>query len=121
VKLKLDENIGRRGVELLRRAGYDVATVADQGLAGASDQALIDVCRKEERGLVTLDVDFANPLRFNPADYAGIAVLRPPRRLTPDDLYEGLQTLSGALARADLTGQLWIIQKGKIRIYQPED
>lgn len=121
MRLKLDENIGGRGADLLRRVGHEVATVADQGLCSASDQALIEVCRKEGRVLVTLDLDFANPLRFNPGDYAGIAVLRLPRRITPDDLYEGLRTLIGGLARGDLTGKLWIIQKGRIRTYQPDD
>jgi hypothetical protein len=31
VNFKLDENIGRCGLELLRTAGHDVMTVLDQG------------------------------------------------------------------------------------------
>jgi hypothetical protein len=34
MKIKLDENIGRRGLELLRLAGHDVMTVRDQNLQG---------------------------------------------------------------------------------------
>jgi len=30
----------------------------------AEDAALIDLCRQEGRAIVTLDLDFANPLRF---------------------------------------------------------
>ena len=51
MKIKLDENIGRRGVELLRLAGHDVMTVRDQNLQGARDGTLFDVCGVEDRDL----------------------------------------------------------------------
>jgi len=38
VKLKLDENLGRRGAELLRQAGHDAVTVTDQNLSGSADR-----------------------------------------------------------------------------------
>jgi predicted nuclease of predicted toxin-antitoxin system len=82
MKMKLDENIGMRGKELLVAAGHDVATVLDQNLQSAPDSTVIDVCRSEQRCLVTLDLDFSNPIQFNPALYSGIAVLRLPNRST---------------------------------------
>jgi ArsR family transcriptional regulator len=36
-----------------------VATVSDQGLSGESDRALIEVCKSENRALVSLDLGFA--------------------------------------------------------------
>jgi hypothetical protein len=42
VKFKLDENIGRRGLELLKAFGHDVMTVWDQGLRGVTDQKLFE-------------------------------------------------------------------------------
>lgn len=44
MKLKLDENIGRRGLELLSASGHDVMTVRDQGLRGISDERLFEIC-----------------------------------------------------------------------------
>lgn len=57
MKIKLDENIGRRGAELLRTAGHDVTTVRDQNLQGAPDEALYKICAGEARVLITLDHD----------------------------------------------------------------
>jgi len=88
VKIKLDENLGERGAALFRAAGHDVATVPQQRLSGASDLQLIDVCRREGRCLVTLDLDFSNPLVFEPADYSGIAVLRLPQRSMDTELWD---------------------------------
>lgn len=85
MKLKLDENLGRRGIHLLQADGRDVCTVAIQSLTSASDEALAKRCAEEGRALVTLDLDFANPFRFPPEKHAGIAVLRGPARLTPGE------------------------------------
>ena len=81
---------------------------------------LILQCKREGRALVTLDLDFANPLRFEPADYRGIAVLRLPSEPSARVLNELLQTLAGALEREQLDGRLWIIEIGRLRIYQDE-
>lgn len=79
MKFKLDENFGTRTQRIFRAAGHDVQTVRDEGLQGSSDQHLYDVCRFEQRCLVTLDLDFADTIRFQPVQGAGIAVIRLPR------------------------------------------
>ena len=49
MKLKLDENLSQRAADLIRTAGHDAVTVADQGLRGAADETLFEVCRREKR------------------------------------------------------------------------
>ncbi len=121
MKLKLDENLGSCGVELFRRAGHDTSTVAQQGLCSATDKRLLEVCLSEKRCLVTLDLEFGNPLIFRPEDYSGIALLRLPPSPTPNDLFDAVNTLIVGLARKEIEGRLWIIQRGRIREYQSEE
>jgi predicted nuclease of predicted toxin-antitoxin system len=118
VKLKLDENLNERGRALLAAAGHEVSTAVLQGLQRTVDDVLIEICRREGRGLVTLDLDFANPLRFRPADYPGIAVLRLPKRATAEDLLQTIGTLARGLEANPLGGKLWIVEKGRLRVYQ---
>lgn len=115
MRVKLDENLGQRGAWKLRADAIDVETVASQTLCSTSDEALIEVCRAEGRCLVTLDLDFANPLRFPPARYAGIVVLRLPRRLTLSDIEQALATFAAALRERDVHGRLWIVEPHRVR------
>jgi predicted nuclease of predicted toxin-antitoxin system len=49
MKLKLDENLGSRGRDLLLAAGHDVCTVPAQGLASATDEELASRCKEDGR------------------------------------------------------------------------
>lgn len=100
MKFKLDENLGSRSLALFVQAGHDASSVAMQGLQSCTDERLIELCTAESRALVTLDMDYANPLRFNPALYRGIAVLRVGPRCEMSDIELSVRTLIGALEGA---------------------
>ena len=121
MKIKLDENIGRRGVGLFRDAGHDVSTVYDQDLSSIPDRRLMGVCAAEDRCLVTLDQEFANPMRFPPGGTPGIAVLRLPPKSIPGDLEEAMKVLITAMQSRPISGHLWVVHRGRIREYQPDN
>jgi predicted nuclease of predicted toxin-antitoxin system len=118
MKCKLDENLGAEVARILRGAGHDVTTVRDQDLGGVSDNVLYDVCRRERRCLITLDLDFSNVLRFSPEPTAGIVILRPPGRVLLPAIMALTKVFLEALKRELVNGRLWIVEPGRIRVHQ---
>jgi predicted nuclease of predicted toxin-antitoxin system len=83
VKFKLDENLSPSLAALFAADGHEAHSVVQQALGGQPDERVIDVCRREQRALITLDLDFSNILAYPPAKFTGIVVLRA-GALTPD-------------------------------------
>jgi hypothetical protein len=119
MKFKLDENVDLRVLPRFRMAGYDVATVPEQGLISAPDTDVIEICHREERCLVAADLDFSNRGRYDPGRYSGIAVIRLPPQVHLSDWCEAIDTLILGLESADIIGKLWMIQSKIIQEYQP--
>jgi predicted nuclease of predicted toxin-antitoxin system len=101
--------------EDLRQAGHDAVKVVDQQLAGQPDVRIADVCRAERRALLTLDLDFADIRVYPPNDYAGMIVLRPSVQ-TITNVRRLVGQVIALLPSEPLTGQLWIVDEGQIRI-----
>jgi predicted nuclease of predicted toxin-antitoxin system len=118
VRLKLDENLGRRWTDQLRSVGHDVDTVLDEGLSGAADGDVLAVAVQANRVLITLDLDFANPVRFPPAPTPGIAVLRVRERPERVDFDAVVSRLIMGLAGTDIAGRLWIVERDRVRQYE---
>lgn len=118
MKVKLDENLGTRGAQILEAGCCDVLTVVAESLCSSSDETLIEVCRAEQRVLISLDKDFSSILRFPPARYAGLVVLRLPEPLTPSTIEDALRRFLEASAGQDLAGRLWIVDSRRIREFE---
>lgn len=112
---KLDENLHPDAAEFLRQSGHDAVTVYEQGLRGFHDSDIAKVCGREQRSLVTLDLDFADVRNYPPANYSGIIVLRLADQ-SRTAVLRVLQRLLPALRTESLVGKLWIVDEVQIRI-----
>jgi predicted nuclease of predicted toxin-antitoxin system len=115
VKLKVDENLPVEVAARLRHAGHDALTVPEQALTGILDEPLSVACTAEARALVTLDVGFANTLKYPPRQYAGLIVLRLERQDKPHVLAV-VERLLPVLAQESAAGRLWIVDERRVRI-----
>jgi predicted nuclease of predicted toxin-antitoxin system len=115
MKFKVDENLPLEIAVNLREAGHDALTVVDQGLGGYADEHVAEVCKREQRALVTLDIDFANVQAFPPADYSGIIVLRLRRQDKPHVLAV-FQRVIPLIETELLAQKLWIVDELRVRL-----
>ncbi len=115
MKFKVDENLPIEVAELLRQAGHDAATVLEQHLSGGADSDIALICQREERILITMDLDFSDIRGYPPAEYPGLIVLR----LKQQDKYHVLDVLRHLMRvfqDEPLERHLWIVGERQIRI-----
>lgn len=115
MRFKVDQNLPIEAADLLTAAGHDAITVYQQSLGGAADERIVEVCKDENRILVTADLDLPDITRYPPAKAPGYMALRLPR--------QSKQALLGLLAKAipmlaahTITGRLWIVEPDRLRI-----
>lgn len=116
MQFKLDENCDPRWQAPLIAAGHTVASVFDEGLRGADDEAIASACRREGRCLITADLDFAQLLDFPPENFSGFSVLRHSQP-TLAGLRGLIEQVVLAVAKESPSGRLWIVEPGRIRIH----
>jgi predicted nuclease of predicted toxin-antitoxin system len=119
MKFKVDENLPVEIADLLRSAKHDVTTVHSQRLMGEADRRIIEICKEEDRVLVTLDLDFSNVRAYPPKEFAGIVVLR----VHQQDKSYVLAVFRAALTvigSNPLQHHLWIIEEGRVRVWGEE-
>lgn len=115
MRAKIDENMPVEAAALLDQAGWQTATVYDEGLTGADDGRIAAACTGEDRMLVTLDVEFGDIRTYPPEQHAGIIVLRPAE---PDRnrVLALLADVIPVLSVEPVRKRLWIVEPGRIRI-----
>ncbi|MFQ5455033.1 MAG: DUF5615 family PIN-like protein [Nitrospirota bacterium] len=115
LKFKVDENLPIEIADCLRHEHYDVMTIIDQGLKGVEDCSIADICRKESRIIVTLDLDFSDIRVYPPDNYSGIMVIRVKRQSRQHVINIFKQAIP-LLKEEPIHQYLWIIEESRIRI-----
>jgi len=106
-RLLLDENLSWRVARGLAVAGYQVTTVADIGLASASDALVFAYAREHGYVLITRDSDFLT--RFSPPHH-GIIVVHCPSSADNAFVLRCLLAYLSALLVRDLDDGIWTIE-----------
>ena len=115
MKFKVDENLPVEVRDQFQNAGHEAATVLDEELGGRPDLDIAEVCKSEERVLVTLDVDFGNIRAYPPENFPGIIVIR-----TQDQskavVLQLVRRIIAALEKDAVSRTLWIVEERRIRV-----
>ena len=115
LRFKIDENMPAEAADLLAASGHDASTVPQEQLGGKPDPNIAEVCRREGRAIVTLDLDFGDIRAYPPAEYAGVIVLRL-HRVDKPRILATLTRLLPLLSTEPLAGKLWIVDDVTLRI-----
>jgi predicted nuclease of predicted toxin-antitoxin system len=86
----------------------------EESLAGAGDDIIAATIKRENRVLITLDLDFPDIRTYPPERYSGIIVLRP-KAQDKIALMALLRRLLKALENNRPDQALWIVEPDRIR------
>ena len=118
VALKLDENLSRHLKGELAAIGFDSLTAADEGLLSRPDGEVAAAAKQEGRILLSLDLDFANVMKYPPGSHPGIVLFRP-TTLGPGAVNRFVTAFLGAHDLAALFGCLDVVEPGRVRVRRP--
>ena len=83
MRFKMDEHIPLEIKDLLAQHQHDPVTVPDEGMAGSIDPEVAEVCRKESRALLTLDLDFSDIRTYPRKTITALLFFAPRHRALP--------------------------------------
>ena len=113
MRIMADENFPRPALEALRRAGWDVFSIAEE-CPGASDEEVAALCADQQRILLTFDKDFGE-LIFHRGLSAGSGVVL--FRITPNSPEEAaVVALALVESQPDLRGFFCVVTRDRIRV-----
>jgi predicted nuclease of predicted toxin-antitoxin system len=113
--IKVDEDLPRVAVKILRDRGHQAVSVLEQGMGGWKDAALWQAVQAEHRYLVTADKGFGDVRLYAPGTHAGILLLRPDQ----DGIRPTIELLERVLESYDLeslSGTIAVVSSRGMRI-----
>ena len=115
MKFLLDMPVSTKTMAWLRNSGFDAVHAREIGLAKASDTDILNRARREERIVITMDLDFPLILSLSQSDHPGVILLRlyDPR---PDSIHKLLSALFQTYSETILYHSIAVIEDHRIRI-----
>lgn len=115
MRVKVDEDLPKAAVQMLRRHGHEASSVVEQGMGGAKDFSLWQAVQAEHRFLVTADKGFGDIRSYPPGTHVGILLLRPDQAGIPPVL-ELLERTLAAYDLEALAGAVAVVTPRGVRI-----
>jgi predicted nuclease of predicted toxin-antitoxin system len=116
VRLLVDANLSPKIAAILRDGGHDAVHVADIGMLGAADDAILAHAVRSGQVIVSADTDFGELLAVSGATRPSVVLLRSADRLVPGQ-QAALLTANLPVVAAELdAGAVVSIARGRLRV-----
>lgn len=115
-KFVIDEDMPRSTGKVLKDCGYEVKDIRDHELRGADDEDIFQFAQNNQAVLITGVMGFGNILRFPVGSHFGIVIVHFPNEMPTNEINRQLVERLRDLTEGDFSGNLIIIEPGKVRI-----
>jgi len=114
LKFLIDMPVTPDAAPHLRAAGHDAIHAVDLGLARASDNELLTVARREERVIITADLDYPRLIALEQADRPGVILFRG-GAYSDREMLALLDRVLARASRLDLEHSIVVVDRKRIR------
>ncbi len=115
MKFLADAGISPRTVEFLRSSGHDAVHVRERGMQRSPDSEILALSRREERVLLTFDLDFGDLLALGALENPSVLIFRMANE-TASAVNARIETVLGERAAELESGTLILVEETRYRV-----
>jgi len=121
LKLLLNANLSHETASFLRDLGFDALCLLEEGLGAITDEEVVELAKKENRIIITFDLDFGQLYHFREEGKIGVVILR-----LKDQTVEATNAVLGRFfddfkgKETQLQKSLVIVEEDRYRRYSAE-
>ncbi len=113
IKFLLDADMPRSSIKVIKNLGFKVEDVRDIGLGSAKDEEIIEYANKNNRIIITRDIDFGEVLRY--PKHPGAIILRLPYTFTAREINKRLEDFLGSISKNEVKNAIIIVELERYR------
>lgn len=115
MKFLADMGVAQSTAQALRESGHGVTHLSDLGLGRLSDREILELASREDRVVLTFDLDFADLLAAGLQQHPSVVIFRL-RTQTPAAVTTRLLALVGERTRELTDGAIVIVEETRYRL-----
>lgn len=110
-----DMGVSQSTVLWIKEQGFDAVHVRDEGMKDASDAKILEKARKEERIILTYDLDFGDLMSASKETYPSVIILRLENE-TPLNVNKRLKQVLEESSEALVRGAILSVEETRHRV-----